>query len=49
MAEPNFKAELLALMKREDLGNKSVSNSDLDRLYRLHQRLAVPLLTYFCP
>ena len=37
MAELNFKAELLALMKREDLGNKSVYSSHWDRLYRLHQ------------
>jgi hypothetical protein len=32
MSDPNFKAELLALMKREDLGNKSASTSDLDRV-----------------
>ena len=49
MAEPNFKTELLALMKREDLGNKSVSSSDQDWLYQLYQRFIVPLLTYFCP
>jgi len=46
MAEPNFKAELLSLMKREDLGNKSVYGSHWGRLHRLCQRLVVPMLTY---
>ncbi len=49
MAEPNFKVELLALMKREDLGNKSVYIFSLGLPLSTSQRLVVPMLTRCYP